>query len=70
MTTLTMENGTATVLVTRELILQGRTGPGGWKRAQLAILGVSWPPPPGWMDEAIGRRISTDQALRFLLLRG
>lgn len=27
------------------------TGPGGWKRAQLAEWGVPWPPPKGWRKE-------------------
>ncbi|MFE9803505.1 hypothetical protein ACFYP6_32410 [Streptomyces goshikiensis] len=38
-----------------------RTPAGGWKRDQLAVWGVSWPPPKGWKDELIGRREAARQ---------
>lgn len=31
-----------------EEVKAARTAAGGWKRAQLAAWGVSWPPPKGW----------------------
>jgi hypothetical protein len=37
----------------------------GWTRAQLAVLGIPWPPPKGWRANLIGRLISEDTAEEF-----
>ncbi len=37
-----------TVLVTKEFMERNSTERGAWTRAQLALLGVAWPPPKGW----------------------
>jgi hypothetical protein len=58
------------VTVTAELIAAGRSERGGWSKAQLALLGVPWPPPAGWKAEVIGRAISKPDADRFVQLRG
>ncbi len=58
------------MLVTNDFINRGRNGPGGWKREQLAIIGVPWPPTKGWKKQAIGRKISEKDAERFLQLNG
>jgi hypothetical protein len=57
------------VPVTAELIAAGRSQRGGWSKAQLALLGVPWPPPAGWKGEVIGRAISKAAADRFVELR-
>jgi len=43
--------------VTRQWLRQHASGNGGWTRAQLAAIGVSWPPPKGWVDSLIGSEI-------------
>lgn len=57
------------VIITAEFIVSGASPRGGWNRAQLATLGVSWPPIAGWKKRLIGKRISQDTANRFLQLR-
>lgn len=57
-----MEN----VIVTREFLIQGRSGSGGWTRAQMESLGLPWPIRSGWMDAIAGAQISTEAAQLFL----
>ncbi len=56
--------------ITAELIEAARSERGGWSKAQLALLGVSWPPQAGWKATVIGRPISKGDADRFVKLRG
>lgn len=55
--------------ITEDLLLAGRATAGGWKKAQLALIGVAWPPPKGWKATVIGTDISDEDAARFLALR-
>jgi hypothetical protein len=57
------------VTVTVELIDAGQSESGGWSKAQLALIGVAWPPPAGWKGVAVGRRIPRADAERFIALR-
>lgn len=57
-------------LVTRDFIMAGASEGGGWNRAQLAIIGVSWPLLAGWMGRAIGQRITDEAAEDFIALKG
>jgi len=41
------------------------TGQGGWTRAQLACLGVPWPPPKGWRRALTGTHIPDNVAHEF-----
>ncbi len=56
------------VTVTSALIEQGKTRRGGWKMAQLAIIGVPWPPLPGWRQRSEGTIITREEATRFIAL--
>lgn len=58
-----------TAVITEELIESGKSERGGWTKAQLAILGVSWPPESGWKRKVIGAIIPQSEALRFVELR-
>lgn len=58
------------VPVTAQLIEAGKSVKGGWSQAQLAILGIAWPPPKGWIQQVIGRTIPKWDADRFVALRG
>lgn len=51
-------------IVTTGWIESYATPQGGWKRRQLEQLGLTWPPPKGWKDRAIGQEI-TDQQRRI-----
>lgn len=55
--------------ITEELLAEGRSGPGGWSKAQVTILGVEWPLRKGWKARIMGREISEADAARFLRLR-
>jgi len=56
--------------ITAELLNAGQSDRGGWSKAQLALVGVAWPPLPGWKLGAIGRLIRRADAERFVALRG
>lgn len=53
------------MIITRQWLMDNRTENGAWTRAQLSVLGMSWPPSSGWIDELIGREISEDVARQF-----
>jgi hypothetical protein len=57
------------VRITPELLEAGKSSRGGWSKAQLAILGVAWPPAAGWKARVIGVSISRADADRFIQLR-
>ena len=59
------------VTLTREFIFKGASARRrGWNRAQLAAIGVAWPPVKGWLSRMIGQQIDDEQAQRFTALRG
>ncbi|GGG61409.1 hypothetical protein [Hymenobacter glacieicola] len=45
------------VKLTAEMIESLQTPKGGYDRATLAKLGVSWPPPKGWKKRLIGKPV-------------
>ena len=51
--------------ITREWIHAHKTPRGGWTSAQLAVIGVAWPPTSGWVTQASGIVISDEQRARF-----
>lgn len=52
-------------LLTNEMIDDAKTDAGSWTRAQLAVLGVKWPPKGGWKGTIIGREFSEETLTRF-----
>lgn len=46
-----------------------RTGSGGWSKAQLALIGVDWPPAKGWMGRVKGTRLPGSVVAAFIRLR-
>jgi len=58
------------MLITEEFIISGQSRAGGWNRAQLELIGVPWPPRPGWKWRAIGTVIPDSDADLFLELKG
>ena len=46
------------VIVDNEMIERAATPAGGWTKAQLAAIGVDWPPIKGWKRSVIGKTIS------------
>lgn len=63
-------NEAAMVTITDDLIESGKSAAGGYSKAQLASLGVAWPPVSGWKKQVIGRQITSDAAARFVGGRG
>lgn len=56
-------------IVTKKWLLSCRTRAGGWTAAQLAELGLSWPPQHGWHEGLIGKEVTEAQYNRFCSLR-
>ncbi|WP_395454818.1 hypothetical protein ACHMW5_13825 [Azospirillum melinis] len=56
------------VEVTDRLVEQAKTPAGSWTRAQLAIVGVTWPPKQGWRKRIEGKKITKADAERFVSL--
>lgn len=57
------------VEIDHEMLDRARSPRGGWNRAQLAVLGVRWPPPSGWKRSQTGRKVNRDVIERFVALR-
>jgi hypothetical protein len=57
------------VRLTRELVHAGKSAGGGWSKEQLALIGVPWPPPKGWVGRLEGRRVPGSTAAAFLALK-
>lgn len=51
--------------VTIEWLQQHATARGGYTKRQLQIVGVEWPPEPGWKSRAAGTKISLAAAAEF-----
>lgn len=57
-------NDTETITLTRENLHALSSTKDGFKAAQLAALGVPWPPRKGWLSALIGKKIPvSDYAL-------
>lgn len=54
------------VTITDSLIESGKSASGGYSKAQLAVLGVPWPPVSGWKKDVIGRQITSDAFAKFV----
>jgi hypothetical protein len=59
-----------TMVITSTLIEAGKSLRGGWNGKQLQLLGVSWPPSPGWQDKVEGKPIHPEIAEQFINLSG
>lgn len=58
------------LLVTEQFLARGKSAAGGWTKAQLALLGVAWPPVAGWKAEALGKDIAEEDAAAFIAAKG
>lgn len=45
--------------------MQYRTPAGLWRKVQLDALGLSWPPPHGWMKQVVGMELTNEQFNQF-----
>ena len=51
--------------LTLEILMQYRTPKGLWRKVQLQALGLSWPPPHGWIKQVVGMELSDLQFYQF-----
>lgn len=51
--------------ITREEIHKASSENGGWKKAQLELLGISWPPKPGWINRTILKEFEEEKIIQF-----
>ena len=63
---LVQSSSTGAVTLTPEVLEWGRTPRGGYTRAQLAELDVTWPPPKRWQETVVGKPVSPETLRRFL----
>jgi hypothetical protein len=52
--------------ITDQWLMDNRTRAGAWTKAQLALIGVDWPPIHGWKQKVIGQVISENTANEFV----
>jgi hypothetical protein len=52
--------------ITDQWLMDNRTKAGAWTRAQLAVIGIDWPPYHGWKQKVIGQVISEQTASAFV----
>lgn len=60
------KDGAAMQEITEKFLKEGQSKKGGWNKKQLAVLGISWPPTPGWKQIVIGQLIDEKNAQEFL----
>ena len=53
------------MILTRSYIEAHKTDMGAWTRSQMQAIGVKWPQPKGWIQEAEGREITEENARIF-----
>lgn len=61
--------GATTQRITTDLLAAGESQRRGWSKAQLAAVGVEWPPLKGWKSRIVGLEISADNAAIFVTLK-
>lgn len=52
--------------VTQEFLDKHKTKRGAYTKAQLELIGVSWPPKKGWKEKVIGRELTKQQEKEFI----
>lgn len=57
--------GNIQLVLTAELIHECSTKRGGFTKAQLEFIGITWPPKAGWLKERIGTTMSLDKFNTF-----
>ena len=61
-----------TITLTRDLIFAGQSEAGGWNRAQLEAIGITWKDMKkgGWINRHCGRTVTRKEYHLFLALTG
>lgn len=57
------------VTISPSMLASAKTEAGGYTRAQLEVLGVTWPPTKGWPSALIGKEVEQEIWDRFLNAR-
>jgi hypothetical protein len=57
------------MILTHQVIDNGRSINGGWSRQQLALFGIKWPLPKGWKSKLAGTEFDTETIDLFLALK-
>lgn len=53
------------MIITNRFLLDNRTKAGAYTKAQLRVLGISWPPYKNWKQDVIGRVLTEEQVKEF-----
>jgi hypothetical protein len=51
--------------ITHQWVMLHQSRRNAWTADQLQAIGISWPPPRGWMHRVIGKTITDQQKNRF-----
>lgn len=51
--------------ITQQWLNENKTPRGGYRIAQLRLIGVRWPPAPGWKRAVVGTEITPEEARKF-----
>ena len=57
------------MILTKEILDEGRSNNGGFGSKQLKLLGVEWPPPTGWANNVIGQEYEQEILEKFVDLK-
>tara|TARA_R110000868_G_C10683294_1_gene747661 strand:+ start:336 stop:827 length:492 start_codon:yes stop_codon:yes gene_type:complete len=57
------------MILTKEIFDLGKSSNNGWNKHQLALLGVGYPLPSGWMKEVIGADFPSEVLKQFVDLK-
>lgn len=57
------------MILTREILNQGRSNNGGFGKKQLLLLGIEHPPPNGWVHKVIGQEYDEEVIEKFVALK-
>lgn len=58
------------IILSHRCIHEAASDKGGWNKAQLALLGIEWPPVRGWLYSLVGKEISDQTWGQVMALRG
>jgi hypothetical protein len=58
------------ITLTNERLDRSKTPQGGYKKKQLDLIGISWPPIKGWKEQVLDTKIPLASFIEFVELSG
>lgn len=57
------------MILTEEILVEGKSINGGWSRNQMSLFDVDWPLKEGWKEEILGKDYHQDLIMEFIYLK-